>query len=234
MNFNWELQKFDTDLFGFKTAKVNSVNASSIKYLLEDLQKNNIQYATYRLNASDFPTIHALEKNNFLLVDGTIALENNAFDKNGIVLDLVRDASEADIPLLKDLAANAFNGTRFFVDPAIPKSKAQKLYATWIENSVKGSAADKVLVWEENKKILGFVTLQKNGHIGLIAVSPDSQGKGIGKKLIQSSFVLFKKWDVKTIILETQTTNIAALRTYQGCNFKIVTAFLTYRWSNLL
>jgi dTDP-4-amino-4,6-dideoxy-D-galactose acyltransferase len=232
MKYSWKLQDFDTNLFGFKTAKIISLTDESVVELLGELKGKNIVYATYRLKASDFSSIHALEKNGFLLVDGTLALELSEY-KADESSENIRLAELNDISALRQLAGNVFSGTRFYVDPVILKEKADELYATWIENAVKGIAADSVLIWEENEKILGFVTLQKKGHIDLIAVSKDAQGKGIGRKLVQATFKYFKDWGVKTIALETQTTNIAALRTYQACGFKITNAFLTYRWHEI-
>lgn len=240
MNYSWSLQKFDTEHFGFRIAKITHIanNSSpkiiteSIKKLLSEFKADKIQYATYRLNASDFTIIHALEEKSFIFVDGTIALKlNNAIpdrdsDKH------IRKATINDIPVLRELAATVFDCTRFYTDPFISKEKANGLYASWVENSVKGATADRVLVWSENKIIEGFVTMQKIGHIPLIAVSKKAQGKGIAKKLIQATFNEFNTWKVKTIQIETQMTNIPALRSYQSCGFKITDSFLTLRWSS--
>jgi len=233
MNFKWTFQSFDTDFFGFKTAKIMDVTTNAVPDLLQDLKRNKINYASYRLLANKFSIIHDLEKNGFILVDGTIALELNNYETENKKFSKIRNATKDDISALRKIARTIFINTRFYADPVIPRRKAGELYAKWIENSVLGKAADEVLVWEENSKLLGFVTLQKSGHIVLIGVNKSTQGKGIGRILIEASLPYFKRWKAQTVFLETQTTNIPAIRSYQSCGFKIVDSFLTFRWTDL-
>lgn len=239
MNYQWELQRFDTDHFGWKAAKITSIVTSEksqetkhhVQELIDDLQKNEITYAVYRFNAANFPLIHALEESGFLLIDGLIALENDSFVSDITDNVSIREAKQSDLNALQEIAKDVFTLTRFYTDPLIPVEKANSLYAKWIENSLRGEAADMVLIYEEAGEILGFITLQKEGHIPLIAVSKQAQGKGIAKKLIKGAYTYFHEWGVEKIAIETQSINIPALRSYQSCGFKITNSYLTFRWA---
>lgn len=241
-NFSWTLQNFDTKLLGFGVAKIEEVNFEQdknklqkiVSELIADLRFSNISYATYRVLANSFPLIHSLERAGFLIVDGMIALEA---DLNNIgefsVSKIIRKAEKRDYDFLKNLASQVFSLTRFYNDPVISKERADELYSSWMKNSLNGKVADMVLVWEEHGQILGFITLQKNGHIPLIGVSQEARGRGIAKELVRAAFLEFVKNDCSKAFIETQIVNIPALRAYQSCGFKVVNSYLTFRWTDL-
>ena len=83
MNYSWKLSKFDTKVLGYNVAKIIKIETTggdhnilqNIYELSKNLKENNIKYATYRINANNYPIIHALEKSGYILVDGLITLE---------------------------------------------------------------------------------------------------------------------------------------------------------------
>lgn len=239
MNYSFKYDPFDSKIFGFKVAKILPIDDARgsrdldqrIKKLIKDLRKNTFTYATYRVEANNFPLIHALEKNGFILVDGLINLELKIGEVVPEKTNEVRKATYKDRKSLENLASSSFYLNRVFNDPIIPKSKANKFYRKWMDNSLAGYAADVVLVWDENG-IQGFTTLEKEGHIPLTAVSQEVRGKGIAKKLTKATFPYFKKWKAKKILIETQVGNIPALRAYQSCGFRIINSHLTFRWTS--
>lgn len=233
MNYSWKLDDFDIKVFGFKVAKITHIESKEyIEELVNDLTKNKIRYATYRVLANNIPIIQKLQRNNFILVDGLISLETNPFElKIEPPVIHIREAKKDDLPSLKRMTQGLYLLSRIYNDTLISKAKADEFFAKWIENSILGDAADLVLVWEEREKILGYITLQKKGQIPLIGVSKHAQGRGIGKKLIKASLNKFKEWDIKKVIIETQISNIPALRLDQDCGFKVVNSYFTFRWA---
>ncbi len=234
-NFSWEYQPWDTEILERKTAKILSFQPkgapkSLAEELTSSLAKEKIEYAIFRVNASYFPTIHALEDAGFKLVDGYLELECEVKEGESLPTN-VRKAKNEDLEQLQAIAARSFSKTRFYNDPLIKKSQGDKIYSEWIKNSILGKMADMVLVWEEGKSLLGFVTIRKNGNLTLISVSKNAQGKGIGKLLVKAALNQFKKWGISKSTIETQMTNISALRAYQSCGYKIADSYLTFRWS---
>jgi len=238
MNYSYELSLFDTEIFGFKTAKINHINSSNLKKTLSelktDLLQQEIAYATYRIEADNFSLIHTLEENGFILVDGLITLEINIAGIKETDCLFIKEAAKMDHPQLIDLSGNIFRGvSRYYHDQIIASNKADAIYKQWMKNSLAGKAADIVLVWRKNNEILGFITLQKKGSIPLIAVSKNARGKGIGKALIFAALNIFKKWELDSVSIDTQITNIPALRLYHSCGFKISSSRFTLRWCSL-
>lgn len=239
--YTWYFQEFDTDILGFNVAKVISVDPSGsereliekLSSLLQELKSKHIVYATYRIPLKHFYLIHAIEQSGFRLVDVYVNLvaETTAFGKmEGEVDPHIRKASMEDLSSLKKLGSTVFYANRLYNDPFILKEKADAFYAQWVENSVLGKVADLVLVWEEDGEVIGFVTLQRKEHIPLIGVSEKKRGQGIAKKLIQGALSHFLHWKVPKVEIETQLTNVPALRAYLACGFKIVDSHATFSW----
>lgn len=232
-NYSWKLDNFDTKVFGFNVAKITHIESKEyIEDLTADLVKNKIRYATYRVLSNDIPIIQELQINDFILVDGLISLATDPFELNiEPPADQIREAKKDDFPSLKRMTEGLYLLSRIYNDPLISRTKADDFFINWVENSVSGDAADSVLVWEEREKILGYITLQKKGQIPLIGVSQEARGRGIAKKLIEASLHKFKEWRVKEVVIETQMSNIPALRVDQNCGFKAVNSYLTFRWA---
>lgn len=240
MKYSWKVDDFDWEVFGFKVAKITEIDSSvtskmlsnRIESLKKDLIKNKVVYAIHRVSSNNSQMIHALERAGFILVDGLISLSIDISQVDPESFSQIREASKRDLPELKKLTSGLFAFSRIDNDPLISKNKANEFYLKWIENSVNGEAADSVLVWEEKDKILGYITLQKKGHIPLLGVSENARGKGIAKKLLSAALAKFKKWGLKEVAVDTQMGNIPALRAYQGSGFKIVGSYLTFRWAS--
>ena len=237
--YSWKPDAFDTDIFGFNMAKIHHVDVEgdkvkikkNLQSLEKDFNKHKIKYAIYRVPAANFNLIHALESTGYVIVDGLINLRQNIEETESKIDQNIREAKISDAKELKKLASTAFKHTRVYNDKILDEVKAGKMYEKWIENSLKGQASDVVLVWEDKTNIVGFITLQKNGHIPLLAVSESYRGKGIAKSLVNAALFYMKKWGAKKSEIETQMANIPAIRAYQSCGFKIVDSYLTFRWA---
>lgn len=231
MKFSWKESAFDTEILGVKTAKITSLDPHLVTDLKKDLQKYQIQYATYRISADDYPAIQNLEKYGFIFVDGLITLEACVKNDNAR-FSSIEIAGKEDEDQLIYLASTMYRGiSRYYHDPVISQKKADSVYQQWMKNSLAGKVADAVLIWKEKKDILGFITLQKKGEIPLIGVAKKARGKGIGKILLSAAFSQFSEWGLEKITIETQMTNFAALCLYQSCGFTVSDASLTFRWS---
>jgi dTDP-4-amino-4,6-dideoxy-D-galactose acyltransferase len=230
--FSWKKDLFDSEILGFPCAKIERlVNGKlTVEELIRDLKMNKIEYAVIRILGKDYVTAQLLESNGFRLVDSlvemNVSLENLKIEK----VNNIRIANANDSKSIQKISSNSFDDTRFFHEEVISTKKAKKIYAEWAKNSLLGKVADKVIVWEENGNIEGFATIQKSGHIPIIAVSKNAQGKGVGKSLCRQALNICKEFGAKNAAIETQSNNIAALRAYMASGFKITQSFFTFAW----
>lgn len=128
------------------------------------------------------------------------------------------------IEKIYELAYESGKYSRFFLDTNFKSNKFKELYRKWVDNSITNNFATAVLVYVENHQTIGFVSYKvdyENATIGLIAVCPTQQGKGIGKKLLQ--FVeneLFQN-HIKTLHIPTQESNLGACNFYKKQGYTI-------------
>ncbi len=124
-----------------------------------------------------------------------------------------------------DLAFESGKFSRFNLDLNFKKSEFRKLYKKWVDNSFNKEYADAVLVYKEQNIILGFVTYkvwEGFATIGLIGICPKHQGKGIGKKLIQSVEKKLVAIGVNELRIPTQLQNKIACLFYTKMGYEII------------
>jgi dTDP-4-amino-4,6-dideoxy-D-galactose acyltransferase len=93
--------------------------------------------------------------------------------------------------------------------------------------------ADNVFVVKENDVIVGMIMLKiegATGHLNLLAVAPEMQGRGYGKALINTcEKALFDK-NIFNIELPTQVDNLPACKFYEKYGFKVKTITNIYHF----
>jgi [ribosomal protein S18]-alanine N-acetyltransferase len=82
----------------------------------------------------------------------------------------------------------------------------------------------------QNKTIVAYAETDisgSNGHINRIAVVPDRQNQGIGALLLQDTLTTLWQNHVKSVTVNTQRDNLAALRLYRRFGFAPTGATVT-------
>jgi dTDP-4-amino-4,6-dideoxy-D-galactose acyltransferase len=116
--------------------------------------------------------------------------------------------------------------SRFRIDPKVGFGKFQALYALWIARSVKKEIAFEVLTAMDNEtgKIAGMLTLgekQGRGDIGLVGVSADFAGQGIGSALVQAALIEFYQRGYSEVQVVTQGENKPICKLCEKCGFQV-------------
>jgi dTDP-4-amino-4,6-dideoxy-D-galactose acyltransferase len=218
---NW-----DTDFFGFNVGFLRGSIQSEKEQeeVIEILEKTKTKLAYYA-SAITLPAIFfTLKKVDVKFVD-----EKTTFFKK---IDSTRNTDSAvvsadnfkNLDVLRHLSILSGRFSRFNVDKNIPNEKFEELYLLWLKNSLNKKIAKEVLLYVYEEEIAGFVTLgEKNGRgdIGIIAVAEQYQGKGIGRKLMQSAEHWFLKNGYTEMQVVTQGSNLEAKQLYTKTAFQI-------------
>ena len=172
---------WDSEFFSLQIGEITTTEKSiaakrdfDLLYL-KSQQDNNLLFTGYTNSFSEEKVIYSLN----LKVSKTVSSNIFSF----INTEFLKEE-------LYQLAYESGKYSRFKLDPKFHDEDFKKLYRTWVDNSLKGIFSDDVLLYKENNVIQGFVTYKINNNlasVGLIAVYPDQQGKGIGKKLLEPS-----------------------------------------------
>ena len=216
-----------------------------IKYLAwdSDFFDHKIGKLTYR-EGDEWPT-----EQEFRAFDLVYIFSNTALDLNYPLYDIkftfyketqsklfpasvyLYDNEKHDYIQLQELVFLSGHDSRFRKDPFFGEQAFKNLYKAWIDKSLN-TANSKVLVYEEESQLLGFIAIKEENNkafIDLIAVIPEAQGKGVGHQLVDA--VDYILGDSKMLYVPTQQTNAQACHFYEKCGFKISDKHYIYHYA---
>ncbi|MCU6410380.1 dTDP-4-amino-4,6-dideoxy-D-galactose acyltransferase [Enterobacter quasiroggenkampii] len=214
--------QWESAFFGLPSAIVRLRDDAPV---LAESDLNAWQRIQAKIPADRTDLLDALQQRGFQLVEGEadLAITLTRHDAPGAEM-----ATEKDIPVLRQMAAQAFAQSRFRT-PWYAPDDSGRFYAQWIENAVKGTFDHVCLVFRAGDgQLQGFVSLRKlnarEARIGLLA------GRGMGEKLMQAALHWAQQQQVETLRVATQVGNTAALKRYiaSGANID-ATAYWLYR-----
>ena len=212
---------WDSHFFGFPIGYIfiDKEPSSNFSKIL-----NSEVYTLIQINSKHFINIIS-ETHSLSYSEVKTVFSKNLSEISDVDIEII-DFEEAPLEenLLYDLAYESGKYSRYKQDHNISETKFKELYQLWIKNSINKSFADKIYYIKENDKILGFVTFkikQEEAQIGLIAVLPNSQGKGFGKNLLKKVENFCLENNVKTLHIPTQLENITACNFYTKLGYEI-------------
>ncbi len=217
-----EYLEWDSNFFGYKIGELKKYNDLEEQLKKAKDEKYVLIYAKNQ---------EAKRHDDYLKAGGKLVDEKVTFLQiipqldmfqldNNIKLYQKQDVSKE----LLSLALQSGVYSRFKTDTNFKNQEFEKLYAIWIENSIKKMIAKEVIVFELEEKIIGLLTLgikNNRSDIGILAVDGQSRGLGIGKKLMERAFIESQKLAQTSIQVVTQKSNIEACYFYEKQGFQI-------------
>lgn len=234
-----EVLAFDSELFGAPIARLTALEAPDLAgfdALLDtcraECAQRAVRHVVRRLQVGAFEETWGLSRAGYRLVDVSVLFERESDPATGADPS-IRLVRPGDDEKLAARFAEAFNLTRFAVDPFFSVAAAAELHRRWIRNSCAGRA-DAVLVAEVAGELAGFVTCRvdkpsKTGNIELIAVDSAQRGTGAGRRLVAAALNWFHG-RTERVQVRTQVNNLIATRLYQASGFRLKLGELTYTW----
>lgn len=217
---DWEPLPWDTACFGFPTARLRSgLDPEGLRKAVESLRAAGMELAYWTTLPEDKAGSAAATVLGGTCVDErvTYALEPIPAG-DGKPTRVAEARGRGWDAALEELALHAGSHSRFRVDARFPPDRFQALYRQWMRKSLTGDRADAVLVIPGDEGPHGFVTLSARageGSIGLIAVAPGLQGKGLGSELMRAASTWFRERNCARATVVTQAANAAACAMYE-------------------
>lgn len=217
--------KWDSDLFGYGVAKINSINLTSdnLSKILKYLADEGIKLVYCSMDPEEKFLNNIAIANRGILVDKKITyirtLSKTRFDKSELIYSAINHPAS---PEIISLAFQSGSYSRFRNDVHFKNNEFELLYTAWIVNSLNGKIAKDVLIYKD-KIDLGLITIGiKNNRcdIGLLAIDENMRGKSIGTFLINAAFEKCKELGYNIIQVVTQQTNIGACTFYEKMGFE--------------
>lgn len=226
-----EQLNWDSDFFGYPVGKFNHHSNGPLPFLNDE-------------SADRFRLIYVFS-------DDPLVIDDSRISEVDIKTTLVRDlGKENDFPLhpsisdykggkddeLNRLAIESGVYSRFRRDPRFKNNEFVRLYSKWISDSIQMKIADKLLVFEEDDQLRGFVSIRyknESAEIGLIAVHGNSRGRGIAMALLNAAFFHSRQQDFPFIRIVTQQDNIPAMKLYLKAGFRLEHKVYIYHFWNI-
>lgn len=211
--------EWESDFFALSTAKLSF--SDSVSLLPDESELSRFQLIQAKIPAHRLDVIDNVSSSGFRLVEGEVDFVlpiDAAVDGVLTPLFSCRSATESDVAILRGVASEVFRHSRFRT-PWYQPDDSSRFYALWVEKAILGTFDHQCLILEDEKSCpLGFVTLRAlNDHqarIGLLAVWPGCNGKGVGLELMKAAKHWCATQGKNRLYVATQMGNIAALRLY--------------------
>jgi ribosomal protein S18 acetylase RimI-like enzyme len=227
-----ELLPWDTEFFRCRIARVCGDSLTQEQAVqIDDWSRSHRVRGLYFLARADDPaTVQTAEQHGFGLVDIRVTLEclmtnlpepAHSGPPAGVSL---RPVQSDDLPGLQAMARTGHKDTRFFSDSHFPRQRAEDLYSTWITLESQGRAQTVWVAASAANQPLGYVSchldaVRQEGQIGLVGVSPEARGRGVGRSLVLAALGWYRSQGAHKVTVVTQGNNQAAQRLYQQCGF---------------
>ncbi len=207
------LLDFDSAWFGLKVGRYDNAPAMAATWAAEE--RLDLVYCL--LPIDQISQVREASQAGWKLVDVRVEFVCDELRPWGAPVRFgrprARPALPSDLGWMQDLALAAFTGTRFYNDRRLNRGRVDEMYANWTEEALAAGSAFVA-------NTAGFVTVDGNHDVGLIAVHPSARRTGVGSNLMQT--VVAEAFDAgaSSCRVVTQGGNIAAQRTFQGCGFR--------------
>jgi GNAT superfamily N-acetyltransferase len=132
--------------------------------------------------------------------------------------------TDYEIQEVYELAYESGKQSRFLLDKNFEPEKFKEMYRLWIDNSISTNFADDVLLYKHEGKTVGLLTyktIEKNAFVGLIAVSYEHQGKGIGGIMLKHLETVLYAKGIYNLTIPTQDQNKQACYFYNKIGYSI-------------
>lgn len=225
---NTQLLDWDSEMLGVRVAKIldSLLDEKQLAQCLLDLKSKKIKCVYWTFDhhkrvsqqaANACGGLRVDEKITYCLDLSTLSPLPFPYPEVEIYTDSYANAE------LIDLALEISPFSRFSHDPNIPAERVVQLYTTWINNACKKIVAKIVLVIKIQNHIKGMVTIddkQNRGDLSLLAVNPQHQSQGLGKRLVcaAQSWCITQGYSISQVV--TQKKNPNACRLYERCAYK--------------
>jgi dTDP-4-amino-4,6-dideoxy-D-galactose acyltransferase len=221
-----KLLPWDSELFGRSIARLEEWDP----HWRQSAEAAGVECLYFLARASDQASVWAAEQAGFRMVDIRITLERTLADAPTSVDPRLRLARPEDAPTLERIAEVSHRDTRFYADEHFDRARVDELYRTWIRKSCTGEAPFSWVV-DRGGALVGYATGHQDGRIGLVAVSPEARGEGLGTALVEAVLSSLGAAGVPKASVVTQGRNLAGQRLYQHCRFVTAQVELWFhRW----
>lgn len=242
-----EYLEWDSDFFCISVGSVRNkiASKSDLDSMLCDMRESNLNlvYVTLPMDRPDLIT-RILRERGAILADtrAEMAIDLKRYHSPKAVIQstdfILRTAENEDAASVSDLASFCFQGfTRFYRDPRLSDEKCDRLYRIWVERDIR-KKENLSVICNCKGRLAGFCTADctedEGARIGLIGVTPDFRGLGLGQVLLKKAAGMLRGKGCKHLVAVTQLASVGAMRMYEKAGFLLrETSIMVHLWQDV-
>lgn len=233
------LSKFEEIRFGMRSARAIISTLDELNSILHFCQEHTVKFLITRVDTHEISVVQALEKNGFQLMDTLIYYKRDlSIPYPSISSDYeVVYASLDDLEEIQSVTRKTFKGymNHYLADARLDPQKCDEVYVDWAARSCKKETADEMILVKQENRIMGYLTLRNKTSQEvegpLFAVSPESQGQGVGRILMLAGLDWARKQGGDYFVIPTQITNRASQTLWVKLGFEMENSYYTFhKW----
>lgn len=241
----WDSGFFDIRMARLMLVHDGDADRSTIRSVvaaaLEICRERGVQHVSARVDVAEVVAIQALEDAGFRMMDALATyiypLKRPA-PELGKDMGVLREYQPQDREQIVEITREAYRGFRgrYHMDPHLPTERSDALYVEWAKKACDGEWADVVLVTENGRGALhGWASYRQIEPVTTVGGTP-IRGGGLGAcrrdkpgayaGLLRAATVRIQGGGAVTE-MQTQISNVAALRLYEVVGTQFVRADYT-------
>jgi ribosomal protein S18 acetylase RimI-like enzyme len=216
---------WDSEFFDKSICQIVVEEATRLEDLKKEIKEALVLYDIVYLFVSNESKLSTKIKEEYksFYIDSKVEYIKN-IERVQDEVEVMEYLSKENSKEITNLAFQSGQYSRFLLDPKFSPTDFKRLYEKWVTGSLERRLADWVLVFNNESKILGFVTakiVNAQGNIGLIGVDEVARGMKIGTKLMNKVSFLLQQKGISSLIVPTQQSNRNACMFYEKMGFQI-------------
>ena len=227
----------DSERFGMCIARAESVTSDALPQLLDECGRAGVRMLIARCGATDLPSLQAMERAGFLLMDAQVKYERLLDGSESVHQTTVRPLRSGDAEEVVAIARESFGGYagHYHADQRLPREHCNEVYPSWARRCCLGEAADHVVVAEVDGRMAGFSAFQRleqaEARLQLGAVAPWARGRRLYAKMALAGMAWCHEQGLSRMSAITQTTNFAAQHSWIRSGMVPLDVWYTFhRW----
>lgn len=233
-----EYLDWDSNFFGKRIGRIttNILAEGQAQEIIEWAAREKMDCLYYLASGLEKQSTLAAEKMDFHFVDLRVTFIKDLTkpEKPFIPEWHIRRAVDEDLAILRGMAKDAFQLSRFHVDGKFDQAKADEMYEVWIENDLKTKGHD-VWVIDVEGQLGAYSSVSAKGdvkaQIGLVGTQPAWRGKGLSLELQRFISHELREEGIEEVEVVTQGRNIPAQNLYQKAGYYVRSIDLWYhKW----
>ena len=227
--------QMDADRFGFSIAKAAPSSPTEVADLDVWASERGIRMAIIRVPTNDLSIVHALEERGARLTDAIVTFTRPLGPDEEFKSDArIRTLQAGDLVPILDIAKRCYAGyqSHYHADPRLDSETCDEVYVSWARRCCEpGSAADEMLVAEDDGEVVGFFSVKSHGATGegvLSGVDPRYRSRGLYHAFMQAAMASLRNAGVEEMHVSTQIWNSTVQRAWTRQGFLPATSTLTF------